>query len=475
MDYKQAVETSQASHLAYRALKTRWRQLCTQYLPITPGESFWRYSRNPRSDDPAQGWKLHIPATILNAVDVLEIVGPVLAQHAVLFKAPVSLGQLDRLNSGIFYGYSQVGKFITVYPPTTKEALVLAKKLNRLTKEMQVPSVPFDFRYRPDSRVYYRYGAFKTLEEAGKQIEHTIRDPHGNLVPDDRNSATKPDWITDPFRPKREKQFMVTNTTPLQTTFKAFRAITQRGKGGVYQALDLQVTPPRFCILKEGRKNGEVEWDGRDGSWRIKHEAEVLTDLRAHRVKVPRVYASFEVDRNHYLATEYIEGENVEEWLTKKKRRLSITAALRVCLQYARLMSEIHRAGWVWRDCKPRNLIRTKTGEVRPIDFEGACYVHEPDPMPYGTSSYLPPEWNDVFCGQSRLPEDLYALGVVLYLVFGGRRPDAEGTCRLNQLRCDVPKGVLKIVETLLCDDPPKRPSAHSVVRRLEKILSAFN
>ncbi|HKU75581.1 MAG TPA: protein kinase [Pyrinomonadaceae bacterium] len=475
MDYKQSVETSQVFHLGYRALKTRWRQLCTLYLPIAPGESLWRYSRNPRDDDPAQGWKLHIPATILNAVDVLEIVGPVLAQHAVLFKAPVSLGQLDRLNSGIFYGYSQVGKFITVYPRTTKEALVLAQKLNRLTREMQVPSVPFDFRYRPHSSVYYRYGAFKTLEEAGKQIEHTIRDPRGNLIPDDRNSATKPDWITDPFRPKRETQFTGTSTTFLQTTFKVFRAITQRGKGGVYQALDISVTPLRFCILKEGRKNGEVEWDGRDGSWRIKHEAEVLTDLRAHGVKVPRVYASFEVDRNHYLAAEYIEGENVEEWLTKKKRRLSITAALRVCLQYARLMSEIHRAGWVWRDCKPRNLIRTKTGEVRPIDFEGACSVCEPDPMPYGTSSYLPPEWNDVFRGQSRLPEDLYALGVVLYLVFAGRLPDEGGACRINHLRRDVPKAVLKIIETLLCDDPQKRLPAHSVVQRLDKILSAYN
>ena len=38
----------------------------------------------------------------------------------------------------------------------------------------------------------------------------------------------------------------------------------QRGKGGVYQALDLNVNPPRLCLIKEGRKHGELTWDGRD-------------------------------------------------------------------------------------------------------------------------------------------------------------------------------------------------------------------
>jgi hypothetical protein len=471
MDYQQVVATSQTAHLVYRSLKTRWSQLCTQYLPIFAGDSLWRYSRTLRNDDPEQGWKLHISATILNAVDIFETVAPVLRNAHVLFKAPASLDHLERLNSGIFYGYSQVGKFITIYPNTTTQAVSLAKKLNHLTRQMSVPLIPFDSRYRTGSSVYYRYGAFRTLEQSGEQVEHVIRDPEGNFIPDDRNSATQPEWAGDPFRSKREKQFKATTPTLLQTTFKAFHALTQRGKGGVYQALDLSVMPPRFCILKEGRKNGEVEWDGRDGSWRIKHEAEVLTDLRSHGVKAPLVYASFEANSNHYLATEHIEGETVEEWLTKKTKRLSIAIALRVCIQYAQLMADIHRSGWVWRDCKPRNLIRTPKGEVRPIDFEGACRIHEPDPIPYGTSSYLPPEWNDLFRGQSRLPEDLYALGVVFYLVFAGRLPDPDGACRLAQLRRDVPKGVLKIVQNLMCADPQRRPGAEQVVQRLKKIL----
>ena len=38
----------------------------------------------------------------------------------------------------------------------------------------------------------------------------------------------------------------------------------------------MSATPPRFSILKEGRKYGEVDWDGRDGSWRVLHEAQVV-------------------------------------------------------------------------------------------------------------------------------------------------------------------------------------------------------
>jgi serine/threonine protein kinase len=258
----------------------------------------------------------------------------------------------------------------------------------------------------------------------------------------------------------------------LKTTYRAFRALSQRGKGGVYQALDLSGGEPRLCVLKEGRKEGEVGWDGRDGLWRVRHEARVLAALAGAGAGVPRVYSTFEADGNFYLAAEHVEGVNLENWLGRKRRRLTPARALRYSIELAEVLARIHAAGWVWRDCKPRNIILTRRGSLRPLDFEGACPVSRPDPVPWGTPSYIPPEWGADFSGQSRLPEDLYALGSIIYLLLTGCPPDAAPSLPLERLRRNAPPAARRVVAELLCQDPARRPPAHAVARRLKLVNS---
>src|SRR5215207_4936124 len=439
----------------------RWAELCRHFLPGARAGSIWRYSREVLPDDPEQGWKLHIPATVLTAVEVLRRVAPPLRERGVLFKAPASLGELRRLNSGLHYGYSQVGKFLTVYPRTSEEAVQLAGLLHGLTLGMRAPAVPFDRRYSPGGCVYYRYGAFKSLEVEGPDGEaaYAICDPEGNLVPDVRESAFKPEWVADPFLEGAGVEVPPPPPTPLQTTFKAFRALAQRGRGGVYQALDLGAAPPRLCVLKEGRRDGEVDWDGRDGAWRVSHEGRVLAALGAAGVNVPRLYASFGAEENYYIAVEFIEGESLNGWLARRRRRVPVACALRRGAELARLVASVHAAGWVWRDCKPANVIVTKSGELRPLDFEGACPVARPDPQPWGTPAFMPPECEEVFGGRSRLPEDLYSLGAVIYFLLAGRPPDASAP-PLSKVRRNVPAAASEVVAELLSPDPSLRPAA---------------
>jgi hypothetical protein len=460
--------------MRYKTFNARWVELCDQFLPVFPENSIWRYSRRALPDDPEQGWKLHVSATILTANRVMEAVGPVLQSDGILYKAPASLADLGRINSGLYYGYSQVGKFLTVYPRTTEEALRLAGVLHRLTYRMPAPVVPFDSEYGTESCIYYRYGAFKALEFRSHDGGFAVRDPAGNLVPDLRESAAKPEWVSDPFPPKCLPRSSGALGSPLRTTFRAFRALAQRGKGGVYQAFDLSAVPPRLCVLKEGRKQGEVSWDGRDGFWRVRHERRVLSALAAAGVAVPRVYSSFEAEKNYYLAVEFITGESLEEWLTKRRRRLPLALCLRLGIEIASLLSQIHGAGWVWRDCKPANLILTRDGKLRPIDFEGACPVKRPDPMLWGTPSYAPPESGHKFEGQSRLPEDLYALGTTVYLLLAGCLPDASPSLPLERLRRNVSPSVLGVVTELLDPNPRRRPRARNAARRLKTALAAL-
>lgn len=457
-------------------LSSQWMELVRLYLPVKSSNSIWCYSRTELPSDPAQGWKLHIAATLLSAVPLFQRVAPVLKLGQILFKAPVSLDELDRLNSGIYYGYSQVGKFLTIYPQTTCEAVQLARELHRVTRHIACPEVPFDLQYRETSCVYYRYGGFKATEvKPGKVADiDMLRRPDGKLIPDNRERKAIPEWLDDPFQPSRRVTKTLKQVTPLQTTFKAFRAFTQRGRGGVYQALDLSVRPPRLCVIKQGRQHGEVSWDGRDGRWRVKHEAEVLKTLRREGIAVPCIHSSFKSKKNFYLVIEFIEGECLDRWLTRRKRRLSIGTALKRSAEVARLVARIHASGWVWRDCKPGNLIVSTNGELRPLDFEGACRINQSDPIPWGTPGYTSPEVDNPFNGQPRHPEDLYALGAVIYLLFAGRIPEPKPV-PLQKMRKNVPEPIRKVVNQLLDTNPRRRPRAHTVVSRLDATLKILN
>lgn len=446
-------------------LNRRWNDLCSRYLPLCANGSLWRFSREATPDEPQQGWKIHVSSTVLNACDTLSLVAPLLIERGVQFKAPASLEEIRKVNSGVYYGYSQVGKIITIYPNFPEEAVTIAQLVFEATKHIVAPDVPFEQKFGDKGCVYYRYGSFRqlNLETPDGRQQPALKDPNGELISDDRYSADYvPPWTTDPFV-KYVSPAPDTNTGPLASKYLAFQALTQRGRGGVYQALDVSANPMRNCIIKEGRCAGELTWDGRDGVWRIRNEQLVLESLRLNGVNVPHIYDSFEEENNAYLVLEFIEGETLHEWLTKRKRRLSIKQCLRIGEQVSQMLARIHGAGWLWRDCKTSNFMMTKAGELRPIDFEGACSATVPDEEPWGTYGFTPPSRKT---SDARINEDLYALGAMLYFLFSGRL-QLETKAPVAKMRSGTPAEVCRVIELLLSDDPAQQPAAKNVAEIL--------
>ena len=453
--------------LLARNLAARWQTLCAKYLPIGSRDAFWVYSRHSHPGEPEQGWKLHVSATVLTACEVLERIGPLLLSRDIQFKAPASLLEIQRINSGVYYGYSQIGKLITIYPNSTEQAVQVADELDHLTNTMSAPAVPFDGALRNGGCIYYRYGAFKPIGvngPVGKEAR-VIRDLTGELVSDPRDGDVHPNWVSNPFRQLDEPS----TESPLATTYRVVRALAQRGRGGVYQAIDLSAASPRICIVKEGRSLGEIGWDGRDGSWRVRHEEHVIKALRNNGVPAPEVYSSFRVDSDYYFVTEMIEGETLNELLSRKRRRLSLTRACRLGAQVSALLSQIHAAGWTWRDCKPGNLILTRNGQLRPLDFEGACRRDSPDHAFWGTPGFTPPERRRKVT--TREHEDLYALGAILYLLVTGKLPLAT-PLSICKLRKNVPVEVRRLIKRLLSGDRRRQPSAQAATLILQRALS---
>jgi serine/threonine protein kinase len=451
----------------------KWQIISATYLPVKSARTIWRYSRVSNPGDLSQGWKLHLSATILSANQTFLAVAPYLRRQGVLFKAPHSLRELQKLNSGLHYGYCQVGKFITVYPRSTDEALRLARRLHHLTRDQPSPTVPFDSKFRAQGSVYYRYGSFKSLEIENPDGTRTsaVEDPEGNLVPDLRVSdQAKPNWVVDPFVRSRPKRKRLVADNPLKRNFRAFQSLVQRGKGGVYKAFDFRVNPPRLCILKEGRPHGEVTWEGRDGYWLTKHEEEILITLRAASIAVPEVYSSFEMDGNYYLVTEFIYGETLQNFLAKRQRRLSLSDALQYAVQLFHLLIDIHATGLAWRDCKPANLMVTRDGRLRPVDFEGACSTTNPDPMSWSTLAFAPPGGARREMELTGKSIDLYGLGAVIYFLLTGRLPEGTNPAPLATLRRGVSQDVCKLVRDLMNTNERSRHRPEEILQRLKAL-----
>ena len=441
-----------------------WQKLAEEWLPITPPDSIWRYSRSHKPLDIRQGWKIHIAATILSAGQILQAVAPCLKRRDVLFKGVASLDELQKLNAGLQYGYSQVGKFITVYPRSNLEAKSLIRELHNLTRGLPAPGVPFDFRFQPDSIVFYRYGSFESLdlEDADGRRVPAMRGEDETLVPDARYAEiARPHWVLPLFTNEGLPQ---SQNSALGTTYRPFKSLTQRGKGGVYEAFDFSSSLPRRCILKEGRFCGETAWDASDGASLVTHEEVVLRSLRAKGIPVPAVFESFELRRNQYLATEFVEGTTLNALLGKRRRRLGIDRVVAYALQLARLIDGIHEAGWAWRDCKPANIIVSKNGVMRPIDFEGALPIDVVPRRVWSTPDFTP----ELSLARSGRISDLYALGAVIYFMIAGKLPDSPQPVSLRKLRRNTPEDLCCFVHSLL--NPGSITTARQAWRELQTL-----
>jgi len=252
----------------------------------------------------------------------------------------------------------------------------------------------------------------------------------------------------------------------LGTNYRIFQAVTQRGKGGTYKAIDLSQNQPRLCIVKEGRKNGELGWNGQDGFLLVKNEFEVLSLLKNKYKNVPRVYDSFTLHENFYFVMEYIDGKSLSEIMQPRRRRLSFGKIIKFAYEIAEIIEQIHLAGWVWNDCKPSNLILTPEKTLRPIDFEGAFPIDQTEKFDWHSKGFSD------FDGRSGKSADFFALGAVLYFLLTGRFFTEESREKLARIRRDVPKQLENLVETLLFEDQLEISEIKREFKKLQKTKS---
>jgi serine/threonine protein kinase len=217
---------------------------------------------------------------------------------------------------------------------------------------------------------------------------------------------------------------------------------------------------------------------------RFTRESKAATKV-AHPHIVP-VLDYGEHDGIPYLAQKFIEGGTLHERLGDGG--LDLEPAVVVCLQIAKGLDAIHRAGLVHRDVKPANILIDPEDRAYITDFglakdRTASLLTKPGTT-LGTMDYMAPE--QIRGEDVTARSDVYSLGCVAFACLCGTPPFADRGGRMGVLfahlqdeppdpcadRPDVPSDVGWAITRALEKDPEKRPPTATAYARMIQVAA---
>ncbi len=162
-----------------------------------------------------------------------------------------------------------------------------------------------------------------------------------------------------------------------------------------------------------------------------------------------------EVDDKRYVVMEYVPEARPLREHCSPDRLLPLGKVVEVVFKCARALEYAHSQGVIHRDVKPGNILLTRQGDVRLVDF-GVARTARSSPENirgfFGSPSYMAPE--QVTKHIATRESDLYALGVVFYELLTGKRPFYGS--HIEQLRQQIVYATPVPVHKLRAEVPPE-------------------
>jgi eukaryotic-like serine/threonine-protein kinase len=222
-----------------------------------------------------------------------------------------------------------------------------------------------------------------------------------------------------------------TTATLAGQTIGAFEVVSQIGQGGMGSVWLARRNDGRF-ERHVALKFLNIALLGKEGEDRFKREGKILA-LLAHRHIAELIDAGVSTTGQPYLVLEYVDGDQIDRYCDQ--RQLHLHTRIRLFLQVLDAVAAAHANLIVHRDLKPSNVLVRKDGDVKLLDF-GIAKLIEADNNGGRHTAFtiggtaLTPEYAapEQLKGEAiSVCTDVYALGVLLYLLLTGRHPSGEG------------------------------------------------
>jgi serine/threonine protein kinase/Tol biopolymer transport system component len=259
--------------------------------------------------------------------------------------------------------------------------------------------------------------------------------------------------------------------------FGRYEILSQLGKGGmgeVYLAKDLKLDRNVALKILPAELAGN-----RDRMLRFMQEAKAAAAL--NHPNVAHVYEIGEHDGLNFIAMEYVDGTTLREKIHYEHTELR--KLIKYLQQVAGGLAKAHAAGIVHRDLKPDNIMITRDGYAKILDFGLAKLIEIPTPGPdggtisdaatvalephsipgrlLGTVGYMSPEQAQGKTNQIDQRSDIFSFGCMLFEAVTRNRP-FQGESNVQSLYRIVyePAPLLKDF------DPSASPELQRVIRR---------
>jgi hypothetical protein len=251
--------------------------------------------------------------------------------------------------------------------------------------------------------------------------------------------------------------------TVLVERYRIIGLLGRGGMGEVYRADDLKLGQPVALKFLPRAFGG-------DASRRERFFAEVRLSRQVSHPNVCRVYDVGEIDGLHYLSMEYVDGEDLAS-LLRRIGRLQPDKALELSRELCAGLAAAHDKQVLHRDLKPANIMIDGRGRARITDFGLAVITEDVSEGEIaGTPAYMAPEQ---LAGRgASVRSDVYALGLVLYELFTGKKAfEAASLAELrrqkdatptppSQIARDLDPIVERVILRCLEPEPARRPAS---------------
>jgi len=231
----------------------------------------------------------------------------------------------------------------------------------------------------------------------------------------------------------------------------------------------------------------------------FKREAQFAAKVQLQHPNIVTIHNTGELEGHHYIAMEFVDGDNLAKRLRPKGVPPLVVLAIAVkildALDHAHNFEFSYQGktyyGLIHRDIKPENILINSSGELKITDFGIARGIHmrgdiTSEGTVVGTPSYMSPEQID---GAQKISEttDIYSLGVLLYELLSGHKAFSGSTTQiirkisnheyepLGKIGKKVPAGIIKIIDKAMSFNAEERyHSAWEMRVEVNKYLSQY-